>query len=37
MKGRRQPPWMLMVLIAAIALVFYATDGAGLFRLLGPR
>lgn len=36
-KGRRQPPWMLMVLIAAIVLVFYATDGAGLFRLLGPR
>jgi hypothetical protein len=28
---------MLLVLLGAIALVFYATDGAGLFRLLGHK
>ena len=27
--------WMLVLLLAAIALAFYATDGAGLFHLLG--
>jgi hypothetical protein len=34
---RWQSSWMLLVLLGAIALVFYATDGAGLFRLLGPK
>lgn len=31
-----QGPWMLLVLLAAIAVAFFATDGAGLFHLLGP-
>lgn len=34
---RWQSSWMLLVLLGAIALVFYATDGAGLFRLLGQK
>jgi hypothetical protein len=32
-----QRRWMLILLLTAIGLAFFTTDGAGLFHLLGPR